>query len=127
VNDTALAANHCFVCGRDNPHGMQIRFRIEGDLCRGEFVPPVKGQYFDNVSPVNGEAFCQEVKMRSHVELEVVPEEEEARLAFKSVKRHFNLEGEKTAIVDVGGGSIEVILAAGTVSTVLPRTVVAGT
>lgn len=25
----------------------------------GEWVAPVKGEYFDNVSPVNGEAFCQ--------------------------------------------------------------------
>ena len=25
----------------------------------GEWVKPVKGQYFDNVSPVNGKVFCQ--------------------------------------------------------------------
>ncbi|MDR5905083.1 aldehyde dehydrogenase family protein [Franzmannia qiaohouensis] len=30
-----------------------------GNYIGGEFVPPVKGQYFDNVSPVNGEVFCQ--------------------------------------------------------------------
>ncbi|TFH86338.1 aldehyde dehydrogenase, partial [Billgrantia azerbaijanica] len=30
-----------------------------GNYIGGEFVAPVKGQYFDNVSPVNGEAFCQ--------------------------------------------------------------------
>lgn len=29
-----------------------------GNYIGGEFVPPVKGQYFDNVSPVNGEVFC---------------------------------------------------------------------
>ncbi|HEY5032455.1 MAG TPA: aldehyde dehydrogenase [Actinomycetes bacterium] len=25
----------------------------------GEYVPPTKGQYFDNVSPVNGQTFCE--------------------------------------------------------------------
>ncbi|HEX3908535.1 MAG TPA: aldehyde dehydrogenase, partial [Mycobacteriales bacterium] len=25
----------------------------------GEFVPPVKGQYFENPSPVNGKTFCE--------------------------------------------------------------------
>ena len=30
-----------------------------GNYIGGEFMPPVKGQYFDNVSPVNGEVFCQ--------------------------------------------------------------------
>ncbi|WP_304526056.1 aldehyde dehydrogenase family protein [Halomonas sp. I5-271120] len=30
-----------------------------GNFIDGEFVAPIKGQYFDNVSPVNGEVFCQ--------------------------------------------------------------------
>ncbi|MBN8411542.1 MULTISPECIES: aldehyde dehydrogenase family protein [Halomonas] len=30
-----------------------------GNYIGGEFVAPVKGQYFDNVSPVNGQVFCQ--------------------------------------------------------------------
>ncbi len=32
-------ANHCFVCGPDNPHGLRINFRLEGDLCRAAFTP----------------------------------------------------------------------------------------
>ena len=32
-------ANACFVCGPDNPIGLNIRFRIEGDLCKAEFTP----------------------------------------------------------------------------------------
>ena len=31
----------------------------------GQWVPPVKGQYFDNVSPVNGQAFCQVARASS--------------------------------------------------------------
>ena len=30
-----------------------------GNYIGGEFVPPVKGEYFDNVSPVTGEVFCE--------------------------------------------------------------------
>ena len=29
-----------------------------GNYIGGEWVAPVKGQYFDNVSPVNNEVFC---------------------------------------------------------------------
>ncbi|AJY49666.1 MULTISPECIES: aldehyde dehydrogenase family protein [Halomonadaceae] len=30
-----------------------------GNYIDGEFVAPVKGQYFDNISPVNGHVFCE--------------------------------------------------------------------
>ncbi|MDL4863524.1 aldehyde dehydrogenase family protein, partial [Halomonas elongata] len=30
-----------------------------GNYIGGEFVPPVQGRYFDNVSPVNGEVICE--------------------------------------------------------------------
>jgi uncharacterized protein (TIGR00369 family) len=33
------SANHCFVCGPDNPTGMRIQFRIEDGLCRAEYTP----------------------------------------------------------------------------------------
>ena len=40
--------------------GSVITFEARyGNYIGGEFVPPVKGEYFDNVSPVNGEVFCQ--------------------------------------------------------------------
>lgn len=32
-------ANRCFVCGPDNPEGLQIPFRLEGEVCRAAFVP----------------------------------------------------------------------------------------
>ena len=30
-----------------------------GNYIGGEFVDPVKGQYFENVTPVTGEVFCE--------------------------------------------------------------------
>jgi acyl-coenzyme A thioesterase PaaI-like protein len=33
------SANGCFVCGPDNPIGLRVRFRLEDDVCVGEFTP----------------------------------------------------------------------------------------
>ncbi|NIM52259.1 MAG: HD domain-containing protein [Gemmatimonadales bacterium] len=60
----------------------------------------------------NGEVFRREAKRRFGVGVEVISAEEEAQLAFKSVQRHFALEERSIAVVDIGGGSIEVILVA---------------
>ncbi|HLE77975.1 MAG TPA: PaaI family thioesterase, partial [bacterium] len=32
-------ANHCFVCGRDNPIGLKLIFEPSGDGVRAEFTP----------------------------------------------------------------------------------------
>jgi exopolyphosphatase/guanosine-5'-triphosphate,3'-diphosphate pyrophosphatase len=61
----------------------------------------------------NGRLFAREAWRRHRLRLEVIAPEEEAQLAFQSVARHFNLEGQSTAVVDIGGGSAEVILALG--------------
>ncbi len=61
----------------------------------------------------NGPEFCAQAWRRLRVRVEVVSPEEEARLVFKSVARHYRLDDRLTAIVDIGGGSAEVILAAG--------------
>jgi exopolyphosphatase/guanosine-5'-triphosphate,3'-diphosphate pyrophosphatase len=61
----------------------------------------------------NGRDFVREAWRRYRVRIEIVPAEEEARLAFRSVTRHYDLDDRLTAIVDIGGGSTEVILAAG--------------
>src|SRR5262245_45751638 len=63
----------------------------------------------------NGRAFCQEVRRRCGLRVEVITGEEEAQLALRSAMRHFDLDGRAVAIVDIGGGSMEVTLAAGPV------------
>jgi exopolyphosphatase/guanosine-5'-triphosphate,3'-diphosphate pyrophosphatase len=61
----------------------------------------------------NGRAFLREVWRRHRLKVEVISGDEEAQLAFQSVSRHFQLESRSAAIVDIGGGSVEVILVAG--------------
>ena len=40
--------------------GAKVTFKSRYDnWIGGRWVPPVKGQYFENVSPVNGKPFCE--------------------------------------------------------------------
>jgi len=61
----------------------------------------------------NGLEFLQAAEREAGIRLEVISEDEEAALAFRSVRRHFPLSDRPAAIVDIGGGSLEVILSAG--------------
>jgi exopolyphosphatase/guanosine-5'-triphosphate,3'-diphosphate pyrophosphatase len=61
----------------------------------------------------NGRQFCRDAWRRHRVRLEVVSADEEAQLAFQSVAQNFPLEGQSTAVVDIGGGSAEVVLTLG--------------
>lgn len=48
------------IYAQPNSNGSLISFEAEyGNFIGGEWVAPVKGQYFDNISPVNGEVFCR--------------------------------------------------------------------
>ena len=44
------SANHCFVCGPSNPNGLQIRFRLDGEVCRAEFTPQAVHAGYDGVT-----------------------------------------------------------------------------
>jgi exopolyphosphatase/guanosine-5'-triphosphate,3'-diphosphate pyrophosphatase len=63
----------------------------------------------------NGRAFVREARRRCGLRIDVIPPEEEAQLVLQSALRHFDLSGRAVAVVDIGGGSMEVVLVAGTV------------
>jgi exopolyphosphatase/guanosine-5'-triphosphate,3'-diphosphate pyrophosphatase len=63
----------------------------------------------------NGRSFCREAERRHGVRIEVISPAEEAQFAFRSVLANFNVDGRSIAVIDLGGGSTEVILSAGTV------------
>lgn len=56
----------------------------------------------------NGPAFVETARDRFGLALEIIGPEEEAELAMRSVCRNFPLD-DGTAIVDIGGGSMEVV------------------
>lgn len=42
-------ASHCFVCGPENPIGLKIQFRLEGEWCLAEFTPGAHHVGYDGV------------------------------------------------------------------------------
>ena len=69
----------------------------------------------------NGREFRAEARRRCGVRIEVIAPEEEAQLAFRSVGRHFPIGEHSLAVVDIGGGSLEVVLAASGIINQVPR------
>lgn len=57
----------------------------------------------------NGPAFVRTARERFGLEIEVIEATEEAELAMRSVRKHFALGAGATAVVDIGGGSMEVV------------------
>ncbi len=58
----------------------------------------------------NRQDFVDQVRTFSGLRVRVISGQEEARLAFESAARNFNLTAQRCAVVDVGGGSTEVVL-----------------
>ena len=63
----------------------------------------------------NGRTFRRRVERQHGLRIKTVSSRQEARLAFQSMTRQFNLNGRPVAMVDIGGGSVEVVFAAGSV------------
>lgn len=57
----------------------------------------------------NGQAFTQLVREELEIPLRIIDAETEASLSYRSVAHHFPLEGGRTIIADIGGGSLELI------------------
>jgi exopolyphosphatase/guanosine-5'-triphosphate,3'-diphosphate pyrophosphatase len=60
----------------------------------------------------NRKGFIELVKAEAGLDLDVISGADEGRLAFLSVKNAFDLEGD-VAVVDIGGGSTEIVVSAG--------------
>jgi len=50
VSDTRIDGDNCFVCGKTNPLGLQLSFRLEDDVCRSEFTPAADHCGFNGVT-----------------------------------------------------------------------------
>src|SRR6476660_9616984 len=59
----------------------------------------------------DGREFCDRVRKELKLSIDVISANEEARLAFLSVARAFDISGRKVAVADIGGGSTEIVLA----------------
>lgn len=59
----------------------------------------------------NSKAFIKDAKEKANVEIELIPGSEEARLIHLGVTQAVQLGDEKGLIMDIGGGSVEFIIA----------------
>ena len=50
MDQNRLDGSNCYVCGKSNPLGLQLTFRLEGDVCRSEFTPADNHCGFDGVT-----------------------------------------------------------------------------
>ncbi|MGD6805300.1 aldehyde dehydrogenase [Rossellomorea vietnamensis] len=54
------------IYAQPNKEGSKVEFKSRYDnYIGGEWVAPVKGEYFENVSPVNGQSFCEVARSTS--------------------------------------------------------------
>ncbi|MDD2321833.1 MAG: Ppx/GppA phosphatase family protein [Geobacteraceae bacterium] len=61
----------------------------------------------------NREEFIRVVAERTGIRVAVIPGEEEARLVSVSVLHNFDMEGIRYGMIDIGGGSVEIVTALG--------------
>jgi len=61
----------------------------------------------------NGQDFIEEMHARTGIDIRVISGEEEAELAALSARHNFDMKGNRFAMVDIGGGSVESVEATG--------------
>lgn len=61
----------------------------------------------------NGRDFLEDMERQTGIAIEVIDGEQEAELAALSAWRHFDMASARYLLVDMGGGSLEVVSAAG--------------
>ncbi|MEO8201079.1 MAG: Ppx/GppA phosphatase family protein, partial [Gemmatimonadota bacterium] len=57
----------------------------------------------------NGEEFTNLIREELEIPLRIIDADYEANLSYRSVAHHFRLEGGRTIVADIGGGSLELI------------------
>jgi len=61
----------------------------------------------------NGDKFLQAIQQQTGLQIRLIGGEEEGRLAALSARHNFDLEASRYAVIDIGGGSVEVITGVG--------------
>jgi exopolyphosphatase/guanosine-5'-triphosphate,3'-diphosphate pyrophosphatase len=61
---------------------------------------------------INSAEWLARVKLETGLDVTVLDGDEEARLSFRSAQAHFDLESGRAAVIDIGGGSLEIALSA---------------
>ena len=101
--------------GRLDPAAMERALEALGrmrDVCERRGVSRISAVATAAVREArNGSAFAKRVREVTGFHLQVIDAEREAQLSYRSVAHHFPLEGGRTVVADIGGGSLELIAA----------------
>ncbi len=65
---------------------------------------------------VNGREFLRVMKRETGISIRPIAHQEEAELAALSARRQFDMSGRRYAVIDIGGGSVEIVTASGDIS-----------
>lgn len=57
----------------------------------------------------NGLEFAERIRRELAIPLEIIGEDREAQLSWRSVAHHFRLDDDRTLVADIGGGSLELV------------------
>ena len=58
----------------------------------------------------DGQQFVDKIKDQLHIPVQIISGDDEARLTFKAVQRDFSSLGDSLVMIDVGGGSTELVI-----------------
>ena len=58
----------------------------------------------------DGQQFVDKIKDQLHIPVQIISGDDEARLTFKAVQRDFSNLGDSLVMIDVGGGSTELVI-----------------
>ena len=114
VKEMVRLGRRSFMTGRLAPQAMDLAAHALGTFARLARVRGVKRLRAVATSAVrearNGGAFVQRLRRETGVAVRVISGPEEARLIFRAARHALGLEGGPHLLVDVGGGSVELVL-----------------
>jgi exopolyphosphatase/guanosine-5'-triphosphate,3'-diphosphate pyrophosphatase len=114
VKEMVRLGRRSFTTGRLSPRAMDLAAHALGTFARLARVRGVERLRAVATSAVrearNGAAFVQRLRRETGLPVHVISGTEEARLIFNAARHALGLEGGPHLLVDVGGGSVELVL-----------------
>src|SRR5215813_10954096 len=114
VKEMVRLGRRTFTTGRLDPAAMDLAVRAVktfARLARVRRVDRVRAVATSAVREArNGASFVQRLRRETGLAVRVISGAEEARLIFRAARHALGLEGGPHLLVDVGGGSVELVL-----------------
>jgi exopolyphosphatase/guanosine-5'-triphosphate,3'-diphosphate pyrophosphatase len=114
VKEMVRLGRNTFTSGRLTPEAMQLAVRTVKTFARVARARRVERLCAVGTSAVrearNGTAFVRRLRRETGIAVRVISGPEEARLIFRAARHAFGLEGGPHLLLDVGGGSVELVL-----------------